>query len=276
MGGHPRPCPGQDVSPRLPTQPLRPPLCSCHTVEVLWSPSPPSTRPPQVLKSPGTGHLGTRATGVVGARLSQPPTWAGEPLEDPGKGHPTGRREAPAPAVGISRALITICRKQRSFCRWLAGWVSSHGVSGCVSVACTCEGGPPDTVGPTNSPRHPGAQQAMLCETVAQRWINRKLLSTGLNNKVAGNKSAGWHLRIPLAHSDPHSASSKNQIQPEDAKDSGCPTPSTTTFGRRKLINQEENILKILFPLQNQSARNPLPSCPQPRSRASRVLIVES
>lgn len=55
-------------------------------------------------------------------------------------------------------------------------------------------------------------------------WIE-SLLSTGINNRVAGNKNAGGCSRILLVRKAPPSASSKNQTQPGDVKDSGRPAP---------------------------------------------------
>lgn len=54
------------------------------------------------------------------------------------EGAPAGRRVAPAPAVGVGMTWVIICRENRSFCRSLAGQVSSHGASGRASV---CERG---------------------------------------------------------------------------------------------------------------------------------------
>lgn len=152
----------------------------------------------------------------------------------------------------------------------------AQGVSGCASVVGVCKG----------TPGHSPAQTPLVTQEPSQLRLPRlwpqdgsteSLLSPGLNDKVAGNGSTAWHFRLPLAQDD-SPARGKNQTQPEDAKTvvANAPSPPLRLSAGDNWINQEENILKILFPLQNQSARNPLPSCPQPPSQASQVLILES
>ena len=108
----------------------------------------------------------------------------------------------------------------------------AQGVSGCASVVGMCKG----------TPGHSPAQTPLVTQEPSQLRLPRlwpqdgsteSLLGTGLNNKVAGNKNAGWHFRLPLAPDDSPSARGKNQTQPEDAEDGQHSLPTTTTFGRR-------------------------------------------
>lgn len=115
----------------------------------------------------------------------------------------------------------------------------------------------------------------MLSATVAPRWFNGKPAQPGLNNRVAGNKNAGWHGRLLLIRKAPHSASSKIQIpQPGNAEDHGRPAPRRHAWQEvtEKLRRKQS---EIHFPLPNQQTRNRLPEAPH-LTLGLQVLMVEN
>lgn len=140
-----------------------------------------------------------------------------------------------------------------------------------------CARGPPDTVSPAQTPlvtQEPS--QLRLPRLWPQDGSTESLLSTGLNDKVAGNGSTGtFGFRLHRMTLLP-AAKTKPSLKMPRTVMANAPSPPLRLSAGDNLINQEENIPKILFPLQNQSARNPLPSCPQPPSQASQVLVLES
>lgn len=94
---------------------------------------------------------------------------------------------------------------------------------------CLCGGrvrGDPQTQSNPNSRGHQGAQEPMLSETVPKDGSTESLLSTGLNNKVAGDKNRAGTLGLPLAQQPPLCQQQK-QNQPEDVQERRRPTPHT-------------------------------------------------
>lgn len=64
----------------------------------------------------------------------------------------------------------------------------------------------------------------MLSETLPKDGSTESLLSTGLNNKMAGDKNGAGTLGLPLAQQLPLCQQLK-QNQPEDVQEHGCPAP---------------------------------------------------